>query len=69
MGRLQRKVKECEYKKYDRLVIEQFINWLGDEGMISEVLREVLTLKDMEDTTGETVLLRIQRVEVQRYRK
>ena len=41
------------------------INGLDDEG-ISEILRRILTLEDIEDTTKERVLLWTQRVEAQR---
>ena len=34
--------------------------------MISEILRVVLTLEDIEDATSERVLIWVQRVEVQR---
>ena len=43
MGRLQTKAAECEFKEYDRLLTEQFIGWLNDEGMIDKIVREVAT--------------------------
>ena len=38
MGRQWTKAAECEYKEYYRLLTEQFIGRLNDEGMIDEIL-------------------------------
>ena len=48
------------------MLTEQFISVLDDEGMISEFLREVLMLEDIENVTSKGVLLWTQRVEVQK---
>ena len=56
MGRLQTKVVECDYKGYDRKMIEQFIQGLDDKGMISKILREVSVLEDINDATSKWVL-------------
>ena len=56
MGRLQTKATDCDYNEYDRRLTEQFINGL-DNDMISEILREVLTLEDINHATSEWVLL------------
>ena len=45
------------YNKYDRRPTEQFIHGLDDEGMISEILREVSMVEDSNNTTSEWVLL------------
>ena len=65
MGRLRTKAAECQYKKYKRLQTQQFINRLNGNGMVNEILKEVATLEDTEDTTGQDVLLLVHRVEVQ----
>ena len=39
---------------------------IDDKDMISEILREVSALEDINDTTSERILLSTQRVEVQR---
>ena len=57
---------ECQYKEYDRLLTEQFINALNDNGMFHEILKEVTTLKDTEDATSDCDLLWVCRVEVKR---
>ena len=57
---------ECEYKEYKRWLKEQFINRLVDEGKISEMLREVLTLEENDSATSERVLLGARRVEEQK---
>ena len=44
MGRLWTRAAECEYKEYDRLLIKQFRGGLNDEGMLDEIIRDVVTL-------------------------
>ena len=57
MGRLQTKAADCDCGKYDRRLMEQFIHELDNEGMISEIVRKVSALEDMDETTSEGVLL------------
>ena len=38
MGKFRTKATECQYKEYDRLVTEQFISGINDNGMIDEIL-------------------------------
>ena len=66
---MQTKAADCEYNKYDRRLTEQFIHGLDDEGMISEILREVSALENINDTTSKWVPLWAQRVEAQRAQK
>ena len=66
MGEVQTRAAECEY---NRTLIEQFVHGLGDKGMISEILREVSALEDIDDTTSERVPLQSQRVEAQKVQK
>ena len=54
---------DCEYKEYDRLLTEQFIGGLNDEGMISETLREVAALENIEDAMSVRLLILAQSVE------
>ena len=56
MGKLRTKTAEYQYKEYNRLLTEQFINSLNDE-MVDEILKEAVTLEDTEDATSEHVLL------------
>ena len=48
---------KCDYDEYDRRITEQFIHVLDDEGMVSQILREVSVLEDINDATSEWVLL------------
>ena len=63
MGRLRTKAVHCQYKEYDRLLTEEFINGLNDDGMVDETLKEVATLEDTEDTIHVPVLLHVHRLE------
>ena len=63
MGRLQTKAVDNDYIECDRRLTEQFIHRLDDKGMISEILREVSMLEDIDDTTSEWILLVAQRVQ------
>ena len=67
----QTAAKAADYhcKEYDRKLTEQFIHGLEDEGMISEILREVSVLDHINYATYEWVLLWAQRVEVQKVQK
>ena len=49
--------RRVSVQEYDRLVTDQFISGLNDAWMISEILKEVTTLKDIVDATSEHVLL------------
>ena len=55
-----------DYSKDDRRLTEKSIQGLDDKGMLSEILREVIVLEDIDDTTSEWVLLWTQRVEGKR---
>ena len=63
-GRLQTKAADCEYKEYCRLLTEQFIGALNDEGMTDEIVREVATLGNIEEATSECILAWVCRLEV-----
>ena len=69
MHRFQTKAPDCGNDEYDRRLTQQFIHWLDDEGMKSDILREVLALENINDTTSKWVLLWAQRVEAQRVQK
>ena len=60
---------ECHYKEYNRLLTEQFISGLNDDGMIDEILKDVAMLEDIENAMSEHVLLVMHRVEAQRGQK
>ena len=57
---------KCEYRGYERLLTEQFIGGLNDEGMTDEILRDVAMLGNIEEATSEHVLTWACRVEGQR---
>ena len=65
MGRLQKKVAECDYKELNRSLTKQFIGRLNDDDMTDEILGEVATIENMEGATTKHVLNRACRVEVQ----
>ena len=65
MGMLRIKAAECQYNEYKKILTEQFISGLKDIQMISEILKEVVTLEDTEDATNKHVLW-VHRVEAQR---
>ena len=69
MVKLQTREAECDYKESNRELTQQFIHGLGDEGMMSWILREVPVLVDINNFTSEGALLWVQRVEAQRAQK
>ena len=62
MGRSETKAADCDYNEYDRRLNKQFIHGLGNEGMISEIVREVSASESIDDATSEQGLLWVQRV-------
>ena len=58
-------VAECKYKESDRLLTEQFIGRLHNDDMTGEILGEVKTLENTEESTIEHVLSCAHRLEVQ----
>ena len=56
MGRLQTKVAECKYRKYDRLLTEQLIGGLSVKSMADKILRKVSMSQDFEKATSGHVL-------------
>ena len=69
MGRLHTEAADCEYHEYNQRLTEQFTYGLDDEVMIGEILRELTTLKDINEATSDQLLIWAQRVEVQRVQK
>ena len=53
MGRLRTKAAQCQYKEYDRLLIEHFFNGLNDNGMVNKTLKEVAILEDTDNAISE----------------
>ena len=45
MGHLSIKANECEYKEGDKRLKEQFINRINDDKMMSEIIKELTTIK------------------------
>ena len=52
-SRLRTKAAECQYKEYDKLLTEQFISGLNDDGRIDEILKD----DDIEDATRKLEFL------------
>ena len=50
----------------DRLLREQFIGRLTEDGMTNEILREVTTLENIEEAVGEHMLGWVHRMQVQK---
>ena len=59
-------VEECNNKELDCQLKEQFIHGLNDKTMLDEVIRELTTKSNNDQTTSEDVLIWAKRVEVQR---
>ena len=57
---------ECGYKKVDRQLKEQFIHGLNDKDMLGKIIKELTTKNNDEQTTSESVLVWVKRVEAQR---
>ena len=53
MGWLLAKAAACAYNEYDRRLTEQFIHWLDDEDMISEIIGKISALEYINDATSE----------------
>ena len=63
MGKLQTKAADYDYNKHNSKLTEQFIHGLDDEGIISEILREIAAVENVGDATSEQILLWAQRLE------
>ena len=63
VGRSWTRAADYDYNECDRRVTKQLKHGLDDEGMISEKLKEVSVLENMDYTTSERVLLWVQRAE------
>ena len=51
------------------LLTEKFINRLNENGIVNEILKEVVMLKSIEDATSEHTLIWAHREEAQRAQK
>ena len=69
IGTLQTRAVDCGYIEYDGSLTKQFTPGLDDEDIITEILRKILALENIDDTTNEWVLIWSQRVETQRVQK
>ena len=56
MGRLCMVAAECGCREIDRQFKEQFIHGLNDKGMLDEIIKELTTKSNNEQTTSEGVL-------------
>ena len=67
MQRLHMVAAECGYKEIDRQLKEQFIHSLNDKDMLGEIIKELTTKNNDEQTTSEGVLVWAKR-EAQRHK-
>ena len=58
-------MEECGYSEIDRQLKERFIHSLNNKGMLDEIIKELTTKSNDEQTTSEGVLAWAKRVEVQ----
>ena len=65
MDRLQTKVAECKYRDPDRLLREQFIGRLNNDGMTNDTLKDSTALENNKEAMSECMLGRVHRVEEQ----
>ena len=56
MGRLCMVVAECGYRGIDRQLKEQFLHGLNNKGMLDEIIKELTTKSNDEQTTSEGVM-------------
>ena len=66
MGHLCMAAAECGYKEIDQQLKEQFIHSLNDRVMLDEIIRELISKTNSEQTTSEDVLAWAKRVKAQR---
>ena len=66
MGRVCVEAAECGYKEIDRQLMEQFIHCLNDKGMLGEIIKELTSKSNDEQTTSEGVLAWAKGVKAQR---
>ena len=56
---------ECGYREINRQLKEQFILSLNNKGMLDDIIKELTTKSNDEQTTSEVVLAWAKRVEMQ----
>ena len=69
MGCLSVKANECEYKQREKRMKEQFINELNYNKIITEIIKELTTIKKTNEITGDQMLSWTKRVEAQTAQK
>ena len=57
MGCLRMAAVECGYKEVDQHLKEQFIHWLNDRVVLDEIIRELTSKTNSEQTTSKNVLV------------
>ena len=65
MGHLCMAAAECGYKEIDQQLKEQFIHRLNDRVMLDEIIRELTSKTNSEQTTSKDVLAWAKRVKAQ----
>ena len=55
-GHLRIKANECRYKEKDWRLIEQFINAINDNDMITKIIRELTTIKKNNEIMSVHIL-------------
>ena len=56
MGHLRLKAKECGYKEKERKLMQQIINSISDEQMMTEIIRKLTAIKETNKVTSEQIL-------------
>ena len=56
MGHLSIEESECDYKEKVRKLKELFINGMNDDDMMTEIIRELTTIKKTNEITSDQVL-------------
>ena len=69
MSHLRIKANESGNKGKDKRLKEQFINSINDNDMMTEIIRELITVLKTSDLTSEHVLAWVRRVKAQRAQK
>ena len=66
VGYLRIKANKCGEKEKDRKLKEQFTNGINDDDMMTEIIRELTTIKKTKEVTCQQVFTRTRKVEIQR---
>ena len=66
IGHLRMKANECGFKEKDRKLKEQFINDISDDDIMTEIIKELIATKKINEITGDKLLSCVRTAEAQR---